>query len=297
MAPARGAEPAGVDAGEADGLPRDHPGGDPARHGRTPRHRPPPGRRPGGPPPRSTASTATRSPPVLWQKVGAGPGRRVQSVATRLVVERERERMRFVSAELLGPRRRVRRARSAERRHSPPRWCSSTAAAWRPARTSTRRARSRGRRRRARRGRATALADGARRRRRSRCAASSASPTAAARRRRSSPRPSSRRPAASCACRRRMAMRSAQSLYEAGYITYMRPTRTTLSETALDRGPARDRRALRRRSTCPTRPAATPRRSRTPRRPTRPSAPPATRSARPRRWPARSTPTTPGSTS
>src|SRR5207247_8162368 len=38
--------------------------------------------------------------PVLWKKVMAGlSAGRVQSVATRLVVERERERMAFVSAE------------------------------------------------------------------------------------------------------------------------------------------------------------------------------------------------------
>ena len=37
--------------------------------------------------------------PVLWKKVTQGlSAGRVQSVATRLVVERERERMRFVSA-------------------------------------------------------------------------------------------------------------------------------------------------------------------------------------------------------
>ena len=41
-------KPAG--AGAADGVPRDHPRGDPAGHRRAPRHRPAPGRRPGGPP-------------------------------------------------------------------------------------------------------------------------------------------------------------------------------------------------------------------------------------------------------
>ena len=50
MAPARGAEPAGVHAGQAHGLPRDHAPGDPPRHREPARHRPPPRRRPGGPP-------------------------------------------------------------------------------------------------------------------------------------------------------------------------------------------------------------------------------------------------------
>ena len=50
-------------------------------------------RRPGA---SSTGSTATRSRPVLWRKVRQGlSAGRVQSVATRLVVERERERMAF----------------------------------------------------------------------------------------------------------------------------------------------------------------------------------------------------------
>ena len=51
-----------------------------------------------------TGSTATRSRPVLWKKVmpqlSAG---RVQSVAIRLVVDRERERIAFRRRQVLGP--------------------------------------------------------------------------------------------------------------------------------------------------------------------------------------------------
>ena len=81
--------------------------------------------------------------PVLWKKVApklsAG---RVQSVATRIIVERERERMAFRSAVLLGRagrarRQRVRR-RAPRRRGSPPGWSASTASGWPPAATSTR---------------------------------------------------------------------------------------------------------------------------------------------------------------
>ena len=52
-------------------------------------------------------------------------------------------------------------------------------------------------------------------------------------------------------------MRVAQRLYENGYITYMRTDSTTLSESGADRRPRAGPRALRRRSTCPTRRAGT----------------------------------------
>ena len=74
--------------------------------------------------------------PVLWRKIMQGlSAGRVQSVATRLVVERERERMRFVAATTGTSSRRSSRARStrASRR--------STGAASRRAATSTSRAR------------------------------------------------------------------------------------------------------------------------------------------------------------
>ena len=84
------------DPGPPDGLPRDHPAGDP-RGGRQPaRDRRWTSSRPRRRGASSTASTATRSRPVLWKKVMSGlSAGRVQSVATRLVVDRERERMAF----------------------------------------------------------------------------------------------------------------------------------------------------------------------------------------------------------
>ena len=79
-------------------------------------------RRPGA---SSTGSYGYEVSPVLWKKVlpGLSAGR-VQSVATRMVVERERERMAFHSADVLGRRGHVRPDRSpsrATRRPSPPR--------------------------------------------------------------------------------------------------------------------------------------------------------------------------------
>ena len=103
----------------------------------------------------STASTATRSRPVLWRKVRQGlSAGRVQSVATRLVVERERERMAFRRRRLLGRDRHVRRRRRptrADLRRAPAR--RSTASASPRAATSDDRAAARRRRRAPRRGR------------------------------------------------------------------------------------------------------------------------------------------------
>jgi DNA topoisomerase-1 len=163
--------------------------------------------------------------PVLWKKVmprlSAG---RVQSVATRLVVERERERMRS-SRRLLGHRGHVRsgRVRSAAR---PARGQAGRAGPrLRPGRAAQ------GGRVAARRGRARLLArlDGAEFAVRS-----------------VEDKPYTRRPAppfmtstlqqeASRKLRfsAQTSMRVAQRLYERGYITYMRTDSTTLSETAL----------------------------------------------------------------
>ena len=67
-------------AGQAHGVPRDHPGGDPARRRPTPASSTPPWSTPRRPAASSTASTATRSRPVLWRKVAPGPVRRPRAV-------------------------------------------------------------------------------------------------------------------------------------------------------------------------------------------------------------------------
>ena len=138
--------------------------------------------------------------PVLWKKVmprlSAG---RVQSVATRLVVERERERMRFVAARVLGPPRHV-RARARSRPGS-----SRVDGSARRAGSRLRRGRHGrlARRPRARRGRARERSPTASRAGRSPSARSTRSRTRAGRPRRSARRRSSRRRAASSASRRR----------------------------------------------------------------------------------------------
>ena len=217
--------------------------------------------------------------PVLWKKVtqrlSAG---RVQSVATRLVVERERERMRFVAAgywDLVGT-------------FDPGAFEARLAAlGGLPGRAGTR----------LRLRREAAL--GGRRPRRGACARgwsrssvaarspfapSRSRPTRAARRRPSAPRRCSRRRAASSASPSQTTMRVAQKLYENGYITYMRTDSTNLSETALAaaRAQAAEVYGPEYGSRAAPRVRAGGRRTR--RRRMRRSARPATASARPSRW-------------
>ena len=221
--------------------------------------------------------------PVLWKKVmprlSAG---RVQSVATRLLVERERARMRFRAASLLGHRRHLPGGKR-ETRSAPP-WSRSTAAGWPRARTSARTAPSRpastwcvfdegGAR-----GLADRLAD---------------APFAV---RSVEEKPYRRSPYAPFmtstlqqeAGRKlrfgsQRTMQVAQRLYENGFITYMRTDSTTLSDQALEAARTQARALYGPDVRAGPGPAATTRRSRTPRRPTRPSARRARRSARPSR--------------
>ena len=154
--------------------------------------------------------------PVLWRKVRRGlSAGRVQSVATRLVVERERERMAFVSADYWGVEatcsgRPVRRGRA----RCPSGGAPPTATARRPwtggrvatgTRLHRRRPAAPSRRQGLRRPPARGRRPRARGRRAMRSAAprvrsaSRTSPTSAARPPPSPPPPSSRRPPASCA--------------------------------------------------------------------------------------------------
>lgn len=70
--------------------------------------------------------------PVLWRKVGPGlSAGRVQSVATRLIVERERERMAFVRAPIgMSPPRWKRPTPTATMLRSILAWCRLAAVVW-----------------------------------------------------------------------------------------------------------------------------------------------------------------------
>ena len=220
----------------------------------------------------STGSTATRCRPCSGRRSCRGlSAGRVQSVATRLVVEREQERMRFRPRRVLGSRSDVRPG--------------VVPAQARPARREARRAGSglrRGRRAQGRPGEARRVA-GARPRRRLEGAEFAV--------RSVEEKPYSRRPSppfmtstlqqeASRKLRftAQTTMRVAQRLYERGYITYMRTDSTTLSESALA-ARARRRRELFGAESVPATPRQYDRRSRTPRRRTRRSGRPVTASA------------------
>ena len=183
--------------------------------------------------------------PVLWKKVMQGlSAGRVQSVATRLVVERERERMAFVSAgywDIDGT--------------FDPGAFEARLVALDGKRVAQGRDFAAGRHAQVRRPGPARRGRGARARRRG----STASPFAV---RSVDEKPYTRRPAAPFmtstlqqeASRKlrfsaQTTMRVAQRLYENGYITYMRTDSTTLSESAL--AAARDQAAS---CTAPTRP-------------------------------------------
>ena len=167
---------------------------------------------------------------------------RVQSVATRLVVERERERMQFVAAVVLGHRRHLRpgrvrgEARRGRRASASPRAATSATTASSKGdllaldEDAARVARSRAR------GRAVRCALG---RGEAVHARSPAAPFMTS----TLQQEASRKLRFSS----QTTMRVAQRLYENGYITYMRTDSTTLSESALTAARAQAAAAVRRR--------------------------------------------------
>ena len=175
--------------------------------------------------------------PVLWKKVMSGlSAGRVQSVATRLVVDRERERMRFRLASYWDLEGTFDAGSEHEQRMFPAKLHSVDGA--RVARGSDFGPDGQLKELR----RATVHLDQAAPRRSSRrcrtrrttSARSSPSPTAARRTPRSAPPRCSRRPRRKLGFSASSTMSVAQRLYENGFITYMRTDSTTLSGGAVE---------------------------------------------------------------
>ncbi len=179
--------------------------------------------------------------PVLWKKVLSGlSAGRVQSVATRLVVDRERARIAFRSAGLLGRLGDVRCRRVGS---SPRSWSRSTGRGSPAARTSATTGSSRP---------AAAKAGAVRLDEPAAMALVAALDGASWSVRSVTEKPTTRRPSAPFmtstlqqeASRKlrwgaQRTMRAAQGLYENGHITYMRTDSTTLSASALQAPRAR----------------------------------------------------------
>ena len=228
--------------------------------------------------------------PVLWRKVRQGlSAGRVQSVATRMVVERERERMAFRAASYwdvegeFTTRSSLRRPRRVRRLHRPAQRRGRGPRRHRPRLRRHRRAEAQV-------GRPPRRGDG-----QGHCVRR---PGGAGRRHQrpgEALHPPSGGPVhhldpptgglAQLWLSSKNAMRVAQRLYENGYITYMRTDSITLSDSAITaaRSQARD---LYGADYVPAEPRRYAGRSRTRRRPTRRSARRATGSGRPPRWPA-----------
>ena len=168
--------------------------------------------------------------PVLWKKVTRGlSAGRVQSVATRLVVERERERMRFVAAALLGrPRHASTRGSFEARLAAVDGRAGGAGPRLRPATGSP----------------ADAVVVARRGSARGRSPSGSRAPVRSARGRREAVHAAARARRSRTSTLQQEAgrklrfsaqttMRVAQRLYENGYITYMRTDSAALSETAV----------------------------------------------------------------